>query len=122
MNKFKSILLNIGLRLKNLALSLDQFIYVIITLGAGNPDETCSSAAWRMECDGKFFGFFRPIIDCIFFWDDNHCKESYENEIFNVVQLRERQQMNNLNKLAGDGDETGNGSPPDKPVNPPVNP
>lgn len=77
----KKILLNIGSRLKNLALSLDQFGYVVITLGAGNPDETCSSAAWRMECDGKFFGFFRPVIDMIFFFEPNHCRLSYEKEI-----------------------------------------
>lgn len=77
----KKILLNIGSRLKNLSLALDQLGYVIITLGAGNPDETCSSAAWRMECDGKFFGFFRPVIDFLFFWEKDHCKVSYEAEL-----------------------------------------
>lgn len=81
MNKLKVIFLNIGLRVKNLLLALDQLLYVIITLGSGNPDETCSSAAYRMEIKGKFFGFWRPVIDCIFFWDANHCKESYENEL-----------------------------------------
>lgn len=68
-------------RLLNLLIALDQLVYVTITFGKGNPDETCSSAAWRMEQEDKFFWFFRPIIDCIFFWDDNHCKESYENEL-----------------------------------------
>lgn len=75
-------------RLLNLLIALDQLAYVILTLGKGNPDETCSSAAWRMEQDDKFFGFFRPIIDCIFFWDDNHCKESYENELLKKDFMR----------------------------------
>lgn len=90
MNKLKAILLNIGLRVKNLLLALDQLIYVIITLGSGNPDETCSSAAYRMEMKGKVFGFWRPIIDCIFFWDDNHCKESYENELLKKEFMLEK--------------------------------
>lgn len=81
---------NLGARIKNLLVAVDQLAYVVITLGSGNPDETCSSAAWRMECDGKFFGFFRPIIDCIFFWDDNHCKESYENELLKKEFMRTR--------------------------------
>ncbi len=68
-------------RLLNLLIALDQLVYVIITFGSGNPDETCSSAAYRMEMKGKFFGFWRPIIDGIFFFDNNHCKESYENEL-----------------------------------------
>lgn len=75
------ILVSILLRLKNILIALDQLLYTIITLGSGNPDETCSSAAYRMEAEGKFFGFFRPIIDTLFFFDDNHCKESYENEL-----------------------------------------
>lgn len=67
-------------RIKNFLISADQFLYSIITLGGGDPDETCSSAAWRAECDKKFFGFFRPIIDVIFFWEPNHCYESYVEE------------------------------------------
>lgn len=81
MGDIVAILYELSRRLKNILLMLDQSIYVIITLGGGNPDETCSSAAWRMETRNKFFGFFRVIIDLIFFWDDNHCQESYLNEV-----------------------------------------
>lgn len=77
-------------RIKNFLICLDQLLYSIITLGAGSPDETCSSAAWRMECDGKFFGFFRPIIDGLFFWDKNHCKESYLSELLKKEFMNEK--------------------------------
>jgi len=53
----------------------------LITLGGAYPDETMSSAAFRMERDGKFFGFFRPVIDFLFaFIQDEHCKKAYESE------------------------------------------
>lgn len=68
-------------RILNLLIALDQFIFCILTLGRSNPDETMSSAAWRMERDGKFFGFFRPLIDAIFYIDPQHCKSSYDNEM-----------------------------------------
>lgn len=68
-------------RILNLLISLDQFLFCILTLGQSNPDETASSAAWRMERDGKFFGFFRPVIDAVFFFDPQHCKSSYESEM-----------------------------------------
>ena len=68
-------------RIKNLLIALDQLLYVIITLGSADPDETGSSAAWRLECDGKFFGFFRPVIDTLFFWEPDHCRLSYEQEL-----------------------------------------
>jgi hypothetical protein len=77
-------------RLKNLLISLDQLLYSIITLGGGDPDETCSSAAWRMECDGKFFGFLRPVIDTLFFWDKDHCKESYKSEVVRNLFMQDR--------------------------------
>lgn len=86
----KKLLINIGLRIKNLLICLDQLGYSIITLGAGNPDETCSSAAWRMECDGKFFGFFRPVIDKVFFFDKNHCETSYLMELERKEFMKDR--------------------------------
>lgn len=72
------ILNSLARRGSNLFVAVDQLVYVLITLGMGNPDETCSSAAWRMECDGKFFGFFRGVIDTLFFWERDHCRLSYE--------------------------------------------
>ena len=70
-------------RVRNLLISVDQFIYVWISFGNGLPDETMSSAAWRTEQKGKLFGkIFRPVIDWIFrrFGEDDHCFKSYMSE------------------------------------------
>lgn len=68
-------------RILNLLIALDQFLFCVMTLGQSNPDETASSAAWRMERDGKICGVFRPLIDALFFFDPQHCKSSYESEM-----------------------------------------
>ena len=36
-------------RMLNLLIAFDQLAYVLVTLGAGSPDETLSAAAWRTE-------------------------------------------------------------------------
>lgn len=69
-------------RLLNLLISLDQLIYVIITLGKGDPDETMSAAAWRLEAKGHITGkVFRSVIDTLFWFDKDHCYTSYINEV-----------------------------------------
>jgi hypothetical protein len=55
----------------------DQWIAAIIT---GWPDATLSAWAWAWERDGKC-RWLRPVIDAIFFWDKDHCRESYRNEL-----------------------------------------
>ena len=67
-------------RVLNLLIATDQWVFCFLTLGLSNPDETMSSAAWRMERDGKFFGFTRPLIDALFWFDPDHCKNSYLTE------------------------------------------
>lgn len=69
-------------RILNLLVSLDQFLFSLITLGGSNPDETMSAAAYRLEQAGRVQGkFFRPIIDWIFSWNgDDHCRAAYEAE------------------------------------------
>lgn len=69
-------------RLLNILIGIDQLCYVLITLGYGSPDETMSSAAWRMERKGKLSGrIFRPLIDWVFFpFEREHCFFSYLNE------------------------------------------
>jgi hypothetical protein len=69
-------------RILNLLIAIDQLVYVIITFGAGNPDETLSSAAWRLEQKGHRTGkIFRPLIDRLLWFDKDHCKTSYEAEL-----------------------------------------
>lgn len=48
----------------------------------GSPDETLSSRAHRAWRDGKWFGaVFRPLINLLFFWQDDHCAQAYESEL-----------------------------------------
>lgn len=60
--------------LKNLLISLDQLLNTMI---GGNPDETLSSRAYRL----RKRGIFAPsnIINGIFWWQKDHCRESREN-------------------------------------------
>ena len=64
-------------RLLNILIALDQFLFVLITLGHAMPDETMSAGAYRLEHEGHWAGkFFRPVIDFIFwhlFRDRDHC-------------------------------------------------
>ena len=69
-------------RLLNVLIALDQLAYVLLTLGAGYPDETLSAAAWRTEQSGKLGGrIFRPVIDLLFCpLEREHCRKAYESE------------------------------------------
>lgn len=78
----------IARRLLNILISIDQALFVLLTLGAAHPDETPSAAAWRLEQEGRASGrFFRPAIDWIFArlpfgWaEQDHCRSSYESEL-----------------------------------------
>lgn len=66
-------------RLYNVFIALDRLLYVVLTLGYGSPDDTLSSAAWRMEAKGKLAGrIFRPLIDWLFSSvESDHCRNSY---------------------------------------------
>jgi hypothetical protein len=54
-------------------------IYLCWTVGRGKP--TLSSLAFQSERAGNLTGrVFRPLIDCIFFKQQNHCLKQYESE------------------------------------------
>lgn len=92
-------------RIKNFLISIDQLAWVIITLGAGHPDETISSAAYRYERMGSTFGkWARRSIDFIFFWEKEHCRLAYESELYRFhhpVKLVEAQWLVR-SRLAGE--------------------
>ena len=69
-------------RTLNVLIALDQLLYVLLTLGAGSPDETLSAAAYRTEQSGKLGGrIFRPVIDLLFLpVEREHCRKAYESE------------------------------------------
>lgn len=59
------------------AVAFDQLLN---TLLGGYADETLSARAWRHHLDGSRT-WPRWIIDHLFFWQTNHCKEAYESEL-----------------------------------------
>jgi len=64
----------------NTLIAIDQLVNVVIC--NGSPDETMSSVAYRMERDGRFWGFMRPVIDFIFApFESEHCYTSYVAEV-----------------------------------------
>ena len=75
-------------RLLNVAISIDQLAWVLLTLGNGSPDETISAALWRMEHQGKRAGrWFRPVVDGLFWmFERDHCHQAYLSE-FRKLQL-----------------------------------
>jgi len=61
---------------KAVLIALDQLANAVF---GGHPDETISSRAYRWELKGKRT-WPRKVIDALFFFDPDHCKESYESE------------------------------------------
>lgn len=69
-------------RIYNLMVSLDQFLFCVLTLGGSMPDETASAAAYRGELLGYWTGrLFRPLIDRLFWFDPDHCAEAFRSEV-----------------------------------------
>jgi hypothetical protein len=63
---------------KQILIAFDQLLNTFL---GGYADETLSARAWRTEQSGKIFGkIFRPLIDVIFFFDPQHCFNSYLSE------------------------------------------
>lgn len=73
----------ISSRIKNLLIAIDQLLWVVLTLGRGNPDETISAASYRLEQQEKIVGkILRPTIDFLFkIIEDQHCYKSFLSEV-----------------------------------------
>lgn len=55
--------------------ALDQLANTVFCRGYA--DETMSSAVYRMERDGRFWGRLRRVVDAVMFFDPIHCYRSY---------------------------------------------
>lgn len=55
----------------NILIALDQLINAVL---GGYPDETLSAYSWRKQ-DWRY-----KVINKLFFWQNNHCRGSYESE------------------------------------------
>ena len=67
--------------MKQFLIAFDQLINTIVYIrgdGFGWADETLSARAYRLR---KEHPFLHKSIDMIFFFDDNHCEESYFSEL-----------------------------------------
>lgn len=61
---------------KAVLIAADQLVNALL---AGWPDETLSGRAWRWERDGVR-SWPRRVIDRLFFWEQDHCYQSYISE------------------------------------------
>lgn len=64
-------------RTKAILIAVDQLFAAII---CKCPDATLSAFAYLWDVKGKR-SWPRRIIDGMFFWEKNHCRESYESEL-----------------------------------------
>lgn len=63
--------------IKNILIALDQLLNAIFQ---GEPDETLSSRAWRLEQErGRKWP--RILIDLLLWFDKDHCHQAYLSEI-----------------------------------------
>ena len=70
----------------NVLIAIDQLVNSLI---GGHCDETLSSAAYRAEKQGRFWGFWRPVIDFIFQpLQSNHCFNAYLAEKFGAANFK----------------------------------
>ena len=65
-----------GQYIKNVLIAIDQLFNAAI---GGYCDESLSSRVYRLEQNGVM-AWPRRLIDRIFFWEPNHCRESYRSE------------------------------------------
>jgi len=66
-----------------LFIAFDQVVNTLVYIkgdGWGFADETLSARAWRLREQSPYP--YR-IINGLFFWQENHCKEAYESEVNN---------------------------------------
>lgn len=63
--------------LLQILIALDQLGNALLK---GWADETLSSRSYRWNRDKHALRFLRPLIDGLFFWQENHCHRAYLSE------------------------------------------
>lgn len=66
--------------MKQLLIALDQLANTVVWIkgdGFGYADETLSARAWRLRDQSNAW----KRIDALFFWDEEHCRKSYQSEV-----------------------------------------
>lgn len=62
--------------MKQVLIAVDQLGNALL---GGWADETISSRCWRLRARQPYT-FFRAVIDGFFFWQAEHCRQSFEAE------------------------------------------
>ena len=62
---------------RNVLISMDQLVNAIC---CGYPDETLSARSYRLGRESAYWNAARIVIDCIFFWQKEHCKQCWQWE------------------------------------------
>ena len=71
-----------AINMKQVLIAIDQTVNTLVWAkdeGFGMADETISARSWRLR-ERATWGLARALIDALFFWDKNHCEESYRSE------------------------------------------
>lgn len=63
---------------KQFTIAFDQLLN---TLTGGWCDETLSARCYRLQHKHRIARYSMIAIDALFFWQDNHCFDSYINEM-----------------------------------------
>ena len=71
---------------------LIAFDQMLNALAGGWADETFSARCHRRRGDW-LWNFYRKIVNGIFFWQDDHCKQAYINEIKGTQNSLEYEEM-----------------------------
>lgn len=64
-------------------IAFDQLVNTVIYIkgdGWGYADETLSARAYRLR---DLSSLPYKLINALFFWQDDHCKQAYYSEVFN---------------------------------------
>lgn len=61
----------------HILIALDQLLNTFL---AGYADETVSSRAYRMDGKKRRWTIARTVIDGLFFWEPDHCRQAYLSE------------------------------------------
>jgi hypothetical protein len=67
----------VGIYLKNIYIALSQFGNTIL---AGYPDESLSARSYRKR-EKKYWATAYKYINKLFFWQNDHCYQSYLSEL-----------------------------------------
>ena len=68
--------------MKQVLIAIDQLLN---TLLGGWADETLSSRAWRLRNDPVWWWLYE-FINVLFFWQHDHCHESYISELLRTQE------------------------------------